>query len=91
MQLVFLANLSFFNTCRYQLLYVSALNTQTFSGVLWTISMIIAAGFVEREKGDILAACDFEVNIPAYMQVPNRAFAWLHVRFIFSGLKLTGR
>eukprot|EP00903_Cladosiphon_okamuranus_P006656 g6499.t1 len=32
----------------------------TVSGVLWWVSMAIASGFIEREEGDILAACDFE-------------------------------
>ncbi|CAN0141568.1 unnamed protein product, partial [Ectocarpus sp. 4 AP-2014] len=32
----------------------------TFSGVLWNVSMIIASGYIRREAGDILAACDFE-------------------------------
>lgn len=35
---------------------------QTFSGVLWTVSMVIASGYIRREPGDILAACDFEVR-----------------------------
>lgn len=37
-------------------------HAQTVSGVLWTVSMAIASGFFERSRGDILAACDFEVN-----------------------------
>lgn len=36
--------------------------SQTFSGVLWNVSMIIASGYIRREAGDILAACDFEVR-----------------------------
>ncbi|CAM9969419.1 unnamed protein product, partial [Ectocarpus sp. 8 AP-2014] len=32
----------------------------TFSGVLWNVAMIIASGYIRREAGDILAACDFE-------------------------------
>jgi len=34
---------------------------QTVSGVLWTIAMAISVGYIRRESGDILAACDFEV------------------------------
>lgn len=37
--------------------------TQTVSGVLWTITMAIANGYIPRESGDILAACDFEVQL----------------------------
>ncbi|CAM9258383.1 unnamed protein product, partial [Scytosiphon promiscuus] len=32
----------------------------TLSGVLWTLAMAVSCGFIEREAGDILAACDFE-------------------------------
>ncbi|CAN0260055.1 unnamed protein product, partial [Laminaria digitata] len=30
------------------------------SGVLWTVTKAIEAGFVRRRVGDVLAACDFE-------------------------------
>lgn len=33
----------------------------TVSGVLWTFAIAVSHGFIEREKGDVLAACDFEV------------------------------
>lgn len=33
----------------------------TVSGVLWTFAVAVSHGFIERDKGDVLAACDFEV------------------------------
>ncbi len=43
---------------------------QTVSGVLWTIAMAISCGYIRRESGDVLAACDFEVH-PTPMIVPK--------------------
>lgn len=47
------------------------IRTQTFSGVLWTIAMAISVGFIKRERGDILAACDFEVSCAAIFLAPT--------------------
>ena len=35
--------------------------TSTVAGVLWTFAMANSFGLIRRERGDILAACDFEV------------------------------
>lgn len=35
----------------------------TVSGVLWTVATYLSRGFVNREKGDILANCGLEVRL----------------------------
>lgn len=34
----------------------------TVSGVLWTVAVYLNTGFIRRQEGDILAACDFMVG-----------------------------
>lgn len=41
---------------------ISAFHAQTLSGVLWNVAKAISAGYIRRERGDLLADCGFEVH-----------------------------